>query len=260
MVINQFENILLQPEQKELLAIIVEAARNVPRHQRQKFIVIQADQGDFIHHPALGKSTEGYLGDVETLDRVGLLALSYRRGTPLFDVTPLGFEYYNYMKKKEGEPSQRVEKEVITYLAGDYFQRKYGEAYQKWARAEEMLWETDSESQLTAIGHLCREAMQEFAEVLTKQYSKAKVNKDKSKTVATIKMVFEHLGKELGRTKKTFLGALLSYWGTVSDLVQRQEHGGQKERESLVWEDGRCVVFQTAVVMFEIDRAISQIG
>jgi hypothetical protein len=52
------------------------------------------------------------------------------------------------------------------------------------------------------------------------------------------------------------LKALLAYWGTVNDLVQRQEHGGQKEREPLKWEDGRRVVFQTAVVMFEIARVV----
>jgi hypothetical protein len=39
--------------------------------------------------------------------------------------------------------------------------------------------------------------------------------------------------------------------------VQRQEHGAQKEGRPLVWEDGRRVVFQTAIVMFELDRALS---
>lgn len=52
------------------------------------------------------------------------------------------------------------------------------------------------------------------------------------------------------------LDALLVYWGAVNDLIQRQEHGATKEGEALRWEDGRQVVFQTAVVMFEIARAI----
>ena len=42
------------------------------------------------------------------------------------------------------------------------------------------------------------------------------------------------------------------------DLVQRQEHGGQKEGEPLGWEDGRRVVFQTANVMVELHRATEQ--
>jgi hypothetical protein len=45
-------------------------------------------------------------------------------------------------------------------------------------------------------------------------------------------------------------------YATVSDLVQRQEHAGQREGEPLVWEDGRRIVFQTAIVMFEIDRSL----
>jgi hypothetical protein len=70
--------------------------------------------------------------------------------------------------------------------------------------------------------------------------------------------VLDLQAKQLGTTEKPFLDALLGYWGTVSDLIQRQEHGGQKEGQSLVWEDGRRVVFQTAVVMFEIDRSLSR--
>jgi hypothetical protein len=49
---------------------------------------------------------------------------------------------------------------------------------------------------------------------------------------------------------------LLAYFGTVSDLIQRQEHGAQKEGEGLMWEDARRVVFQTALVMFELDRVL----
>ncbi len=36
----------------------------------------------------------------------------------------------------------------------------------------------------------------------------------------------------------------------------RQEHGAQKESETLQWEDARRVVFQTAMVMFELDRTL----
>lgn len=56
---------------------------------------------------------------------------------------------------------------------------------------------------------------------------------------------------------RAFLDALLAYWGTASDLVQRQEHGNQKVGAALLWEDGRRVVFQTAMVMYEIERALS---
>lgn len=50
------------------------------------------------------------------------------------------------------------------------------------------------------------------------------------------------------------LDALVVYWGTVHDLAARQEHGAAKA-VPLVAEDARRVVFQTAIVMFELDRA-----
>jgi hypothetical protein len=62
--------------------------------------------------------------------------------------------------------------------------------------------------------------------------------------------------RALGDTRRALLAALLAYWGTVSDLVQRQEHGAQKQGEPLTWEDTRTVVFQTAIVMFEIARTV----
>ncbi len=53
-----------------------------------------------------------------------------------------------------------------------------------------------------------------------------------------------------------FLEALIGYWGTVSDLIQRQVHGAQREVERLGIEDGRRVVYQTLNVMYEVDRAL----
>jgi hypothetical protein len=58
----------------------------------------------------------------------------------------------------------------------------------------------------------------------------------------------------LSKTDREFAAALLAYFGTTSDLIVRQEHAARKEGERLVWEDARRVVFQTASVMFELDR------
>ena len=43
----------------------------------------------------------------------------------------------------------------------------------------------------------------------------------------------------------------------MSDLVQRQEHGAQKEGEDLTYEDARRVLLHTAMVMDECDRILS---
>lgn len=66
------------------------------------------------------------------------------------------------------------------------------------------------------------------------------------------------LGRAPGLSERVraFLEALLAYWGTVSDLANRQEHGATREGESLVAEDARRLVFQTMLVMYELDRAL----
>jgi hypothetical protein len=81
------------------------------------------------------------------------------------------------------------------------------------------------------------------------------VPSDPANTVARIRAVLDT--KALGEAHGAMLKALLAHWGTVSDLVQRQEHGAQKEGETLTWEDTRRVVAQTAVVMFEIARVVA---
>lgn len=121
-----------------------------------------------------------------------------------------------------------------------------------------MLWGNDSQNQLTMIGHLCREAMQKFATALVDQYQLSNVDKDKAHTVARLKAVLNIQANQLGKTEKPFLDVILIYWGTVSDLVQRQEHDSLKEGIQLVWEDGRRIVFQTLLVMFEIDKSLSR--
>jgi hypothetical protein len=84
----------------------------------------------------------------------------------------------------------------------------------------------------TKIGHDCREAMQFFA---TSMLAKAGVHSDDppDKTVSRIRAVVDSRRSGLGEKEAAFLDALLSSWGTVIDLAQRQEHGGQKEGESL---------------------------
>jgi hypothetical protein len=137
------------------------------------------------------------------------------------------------------------------------FRQKYPEAYQKWAEADRVLWSSDSEGQLTTIGHLCTEAMQEFAAALVERYRPPDADANKEHTVARVRAVLHHRKDQLPRTVKPFLDALLAYWGTVGDLAERQEHGSRKEGQPLRWEDARRLVFQTAIVMFELDRSLA---
>jgi hypothetical protein len=97
---QRFRDILLEPIQKSLLIQLVEIVKSIPRNKLQKFIVIRAVQGDIISCPN-HKQIEAYFGDIETLDREGLIALSKDSRSSGFDIAPKGIEYYNYLKETD---------------------------------------------------------------------------------------------------------------------------------------------------------------
>ena len=194
---------------------------------------------------------------VHALSEESLLSLSYgSSGNKLFDVSPRGYKYYEYLKTKSERPLDEISDDMTRYLDADTFRARYPKAYEKWHEAQTRLWSSDSKKELTTIGHLCRESMQEFADNLIEMHKVKDVSANKSSTVNRIKGVLNQKKAELGETHLEFLNALLPFWGTVSDLVQRQEHGAERENDTLKWEDARLVTFQTMVVMYEIDRAI----
>ncbi len=257
------QNIFLEPEQEELLVKLVEAWRNVTHEERRKFMYADSFEGTILLHPGLpsGNMMVSFSGDIEILGKYGLLSISRhpeRKDIRGFHIMPAGFRYYEHLKTKLGQPVERVQSTIREYLSSSSFERTFPGAYQKWTEAETLLWSADSERQLSMIGHLCREAMQEFASGLITLYKLPNIDPNIQNTVARIRAVLNHRVASLGKNEKAFLDALLPYWGTVVDLVQRQEHAGQKEGEPIVWEDSRRVVFQTAVVMFEIASALER--
>lgn len=253
----------LEQEQEELLSTLVEAYRNLPRERRQPFLVSFVDEeiNALIDHPGLTNGlAKAYPGDIDTIAREGFIAKSFISGSSYtFDINPQGFAYYRDMKEREAVPLERIESEIESYLESNHFKDTYAKAYQKWKNADSLLWDSDSEQQLTTIGHLCREAIQEFATSLVERYHPANVDENKAHDVNRLKTVIELRADKLGNSEKEFLNALIPYWRTVSGLVQRQEHGSQPGARHLVWEDGRRVVFQTAIVMSEVDRSLSRI-
>lgn len=251
-----FESVILEKEQKDLFVELVEAARNTPRERREKFLFVEYMGGSVIHHAGLKENLVAYKSDIEFLGDARLLRVSLgNKGSISFDVTPFGFKYYEYLKQELGRPVERVEASIRQYMDSGAFQRKYPVAYAKWSEAEVILWASDSEKQLSTIGHLCREALQEFATALVERYNPPEVSHDKAKTVARMKAVLNMQGS-MSRAVRPFVEALTAFWGTTCDLIQRQEHGGQKEGEPLAWEDGRRVVFSSMMVMSEIDRSL----
>lgn len=252
------ESILLEPEQKQLLCEFVEADRRAPKSRRGKFFAISTfGTSYFMYDSVPGTKVIGSLTDTEILAEKGLLGRGYTpTGDPTFYVKPEGIHYYKELKQAD-QPPQAIEKEVRRYLSSDEFKNLYPIPFKKLTDAETLLWDSDSEDQFTTIGHLCREALQEFADALVQKYRPPNVDPDKAHTVARIKSILELRSQNLGSTENEFLKSLIAYWGCVSDLVQRQEHGSQRDKDSLLWGDARRVVFQTFTVMYEIYRSLT---
>lgn len=249
----------LEDEQYELLNKFVEAHRNTPRESRGNFIAIQAmdePQATFLHSMAGNIQFEGSLSDAEVLAYAGLLRMSYSsRGDKLFTVLPQGIKMYE--QKKVSSPAIKELLSESQELISTYeFKKMHSSASFKWEQAAMLLWSADSMKQLTTIGHLCREALQEFTTSLAHDKKIDLSSIQPAKTVSRLKFIIDNSSSASSKTTKDFLFTLISYWGAVSDLVQRQEHGAQKEGENLVWEDARRVVLYTNLVMYELFRSV----
>lgn len=161
------------------------------------------------------------------------------------------------LKPVEAHPDERVQGEMLRYVDADRFRAAYPAAYVKWAAAARLLWSENVDQHLTRIGHDCREAMQEFAQVLAEGAGLSDaLPADKAKTVARVRAVLAASKARLGEREAPFLDAMLAMWGTISDLAQRQEHGTQKA-SPLVREDARRLVFATLYVMTELDATVA---
>ncbi len=251
-----FDSILLEDEQRHLFEEMVAAARNVPRERRQKFhaVAIANSYQSLLLHEGLPRDHPGaFPGDLETLARAGVLAHSIGAHGPEYDVTPLGYRYFELLQLAKGSPVQRVEKTTRSFLDTERFAKAYPLSHRKWLEAERLLWSPEAADKVTTIGHLCREALQEFVDALAVAAGQSAVA-DKAKTIARMKAVFA--AKSVSGAVGAHLDALLVLVGTLNDLVQRQEHGATKEGQQLRWEDGRRLVFLTLVVLTECDHAL----
>lgn len=249
----------LESEQEDLLVLLVEASRAVSGADRESFFFAEHMGGSVLQHKGLPQGmVQGIMRrDLDALARSGFITAT-QTGSQDFelDVLPAGFQYFATLNQESADAVSRVETSVERYLNSGFFKESFPQAHSKWMEAEELLWTSDTAPALTTIGHLCREAIQFFATELVERCQPPGTSDDPAQTVARVRAVLDLKQHRVGAKRSAFLVALLTYWGTVIDLVQRQEHGAQKEGESLTWEDARRVIFQTAIVMFEIARAV----
>lgn len=248
----------IDSEQKKIFIHFVDKYKDIIKDKRYKFVATHlADGSTIIGHP-LKPNIDFKISkiDFEALSFNNLFNGYYLDSphTMQFIISLEALEVYELLKKEKILPLDRVENDSSNYIKSKEFIEKYPRAYQKWLMAEELYLKETNNKNLTTIGHLCRESLQEFSEeLLVNKFINKKF--PKSHIIAKIKYVFETIGNNSSSTEK-FLDSLLNYWGNVSDLVQKQEHGAQKEKSVLKINDARRIIFHSAIVMYEIDKTI----
>ena len=253
---------LLEPEQEELLGVLVEGSRTVADRSERIFSLTVLNASKFISGPNLGQEGRRVEGDdIPLLEQAGLVRVVSRgKNLVRFRVTPEGERHYEALKTRADEPVREVEDDLRSYLESDALRSRYAAAYRKFSEAERLLWRSDSQEQLTAVGHHAREALQEFATALVERHRPPSVNPSPTATRDRLSAVLNMHRPQLGERRSDFLDALFAYWREVDSLAQRQEHGGQKEGEPLTWEDARRLVLHTAVVMVEVARTLDPLA
>lgn len=248
----------LEEEQINLLCQIVDAHRNVTPSKRTDFIVTHDMTSDSMLHPGFSKGwTDVVIVDLRILDSSGLIKI-YNTNNPhtefSFTLTSLGFQYYEFIKDKSISPIERIQKEILSFIEIPSFEQRYKKAYLKWKESEKLLWSTNSDINLSTVGHLCREALQEFLEILIIKHQLEKEYPQKDKTKGRVKALINNRKTTSSDTIIKLLEKFYEFWDMLNELVQRQEHYGLKERETIVLDDAKRVVIYTVIIMNELDK------
>lgn len=248
----------LEEEQINLLCQIVDAHRNVTPSKRTDFIVTSDMTSDSMLHPGFSKGwTEVVIVDLRILDSSGLIKIYDTNNLHTvfsFTLTSVGFQFYEYIKNKSINPIERIQKEILSFIDIPSFEQKYKKAYLKWKESEKLLWSTNTEINLSTVGHLCREALQEFLEILITRHQLVEECPQKDKTKNRVKALINNRKSTSSDTIVNLLDKFYEFWDMLNELVQRQEHYGLKEREAIVLDDAKRVVIYTVIIMKELDK------
>ena len=172
------------------------------------------------------------------------------------EITQRGFDALDELERVAPSLFHAMETQVLGYLGEAEFAERYSAAFAKLRQATELLTGDDAATRASQVGHLCREAAQEFADALIAPYAPPDPPALKTAVTPRVRAVLTSCASELAKSEPTFLKALVDYWSATYDLVQRQEKDAVKEGQALTIEDGRRVVFHTGIMMYEVARAL----
>jgi hypothetical protein len=240
----------MEPEQESVLTRLVEAAQQAPRDQRTIYL-FRVQGGTLISGAGFKDVVPDH--DVFALEQAGLIQRTGHGEGDEYVLTSRARARYAVAHRTHGTRTSQQEQQVRRLLDDEAFRRHYPTAYARWCDSADKLWSAEGERSFTTIGHECREAMQAFAtEALALYAPPGPVEQDAARVKKRLGAVIAMMRPQLGERRRTFLERLGDFEEALLDLIQRQEHGAQKDGEALTWDDARRVVFHTMSVMVEL--------
>ena len=189
-----------------------------------------------------------------------LLAVSdYYLSGSAYVITGVGAFTAEAIREERSPGFAGQEADARRLLESSDFRQAYSSAFARWAEAGQAL-RSSSDTELTTVGHKAREAMQTFATELLQRYDVADEDANPALIKKRLGAVIAKFLPELGEARAGLLKALGDYAEAAMDLIQRQEHGGQKESSPLTWSDGRRVVFHVGSVVHEFATTIREVA
>jgi hypothetical protein len=254
--LEEFEE--LEAHQNILISTIIEAHRSLPIGKRTEFLVTTDSSGTSMMHPSLpNNSLDVSTVDLKMLDSAEYIKIESNVNSNAsfsFYPTSKGIKYYEYLKQNNIGTFQQIDNEVRNYLTNSNFPLIYPLAFAKWKEANNLLWQAENQINCSTIGHLCRESVQEFLDIIISKYNLANKYPDKAHTKNRFEGIINYNKGTLGKTLPKFIEAIADYWNCLIEIIQRQEHSGLKDGEELGFEDARRVVFHTAILFYEVNR------
>jgi hypothetical protein len=159
-------------------------------------------------------------------------------------------------QQQASDRSQRIGLEIVAYIEDEPFRGRYPRTHAKWRLAVD-LYAEDGARYASAIGVACRESLDHFATELGRLHDA--LSEAGTGTTDRIREVIR-AKNELSPAVRRVLDALVTLWIAVHKLVNRQVHGNESDQQALRADDSLRVVFQTMLVMYEIDRALEDRG
>jgi len=208
------------------------------------------DSGDFYTSNTRLRILEA----VESLEKRGLVKAHKVAGPWGIKPTYWGRQEIREWKADQGPEALLEEKRRF---AESTVERLYPTAFAHLRKAMKVLCEGTDETDWSTVGHDCRLAMQDFAQAVYERFYPAAKQEPLSleKSVEKIRRVLARQPKT-SQTLASMVEALLTYWGTVTDYVQRAEHRSQKEGGQITEEDAKRCILYSYLVLAEITNIL----